>query len=279
MRTKKPMKHNLRVIAQEAKKMWRIWWTYKILIVFWAIFPLLWVLPFVFQGRAMVGGLSSANFKILTGTEQYLPYILIGAMISTYVFSGIWGVGNSLREETYWGTLEYIIISPTSPIIILVGKILSEFVYATATVCFQASICILLFGLEITVVKIAPILLIVFLLLIAFYSFAIAFAGLTLLIKETHGLVRSFEWIFYLFSPIRYPVEINPITKFVSMFIPLTYALIAIRMIILASKPGYSFWNLVFILLIMDVVATVFGYIIFTKLELRTRKAGTIGMH
>lgn len=270
---------NLRVIREEAIKMWKIWWTYKILIVFWGFFPLLWVLPFVFQGRALVGGMASASFKQLTGTEQYLPYILIGAMVSTYVFSGLWGIGNSLREETYWGTLEYIIISPTSPIIILLGKVLCEFIYATATVTFQALICIFLFGINITLAKILPILLIVALLLIAFYSFAIAFAGLTLLIKETHGLVRTFEWVFYLFSPIRYPVEINPITKFVSMFIPLTYALVAIRMIVLVNRPGYSMWHVVLILLAMDALAMVLGYVAFTKLEMRTRRSGTIGMH
>ncbi len=271
--------NNLRVIAAEAVKMWRVWRTYKILIVFWGIFPLLWVLPFVFQGRALVGGLASAHFKSLTGTEQYLPYILIGAMVSTYVFSGLWGIGNSLREETYWGTLEYIIISPTNPIVVLLGKVLSEFIYATATVTFQGLVCVLFFGVPITLAKILPIMLIVALLLIGFYSLAIGFAGLTLLIKETHGLVRTMEWFFFLFSPIRYPVEINPITKFVSMFIPLTYALVAIRMIILFNQPGVALWNVILILLLMDVASMLVGYITFTQLELRTRRAGTISMH
>ncbi len=200
-------------------------------------------------------------------------------MVSTYVFSGIWGVGNSLREETYWGTLEYIIISPTSPIVILLGKVLSEFVYSTATVLLQTIICVLLFGIRITIHQILPILLIVILLLIAFYSLAIAFAGLTLLIKETHGIVHTLEWVFYLFSPIRYPVEINPITKFVSMFIPLTYALIAIRFIILLNKPGFSLWPTILILLIMDLVSIVAGYFIFNWLEQKTRRSGTISMH
>lgn len=271
--------NNLRVIAAEAVKMWRVWRTYKILIIFWGIFPLLWVLPFVFQGKALVGGLSSPSFKNLTGTEHYLPYILIGAMVSTYVFSGLWGIGNSLREETYWGTLEYIIISPTNPIVVLLGKVLSEFIYATATVLFQGIICIVFFGVPITLAKILPIILIIALLLIGFYSLAIGFAGLTLLIKETHGLVRSLEWFFFLFSPIRYPVEINPITKFVSMFVPLTYALVAIRMIILVNKPGVSIWNAVFILLLMDAVCILLGYFTFTRLELRTRRAGTTSMH
>ncbi|MEO0076319.1 MAG: hypothetical protein ABIK19_01450, partial [candidate division WOR-3 bacterium] len=81
-----------------------------------------------------------------------------------------------------------------------------------------------------------PVLLIVLLLVVGFYGFAIAFAGFTLLIKEVHGWVHTLEWIFYLFSPIRYPVEVSPITKTLSAFIPLTYALVAIRAIILLNK-------------------------------------------
>ncbi len=66
-------RQNLRVIIEETRKMWRVWWCYKILLLFWAIFPLLWVLPFVFQGKAFVGGLASSSFKNLTGPNSISP--------------------------------------------------------------------------------------------------------------------------------------------------------------------------------------------------------------
>ncbi|MEO0115626.1 MAG: ABC transporter permease [candidate division WOR-3 bacterium] len=267
---------DLSIIGAEIKKTAKIWFSYKILLFFWAIFPLIWVIPYIFQGKALVGGMASGPFAQLTGTENYIAFVLIGAMVSTYIFSGLWGVGNSLREETYWGTLEYIIVAPTSLLVILIGKTLAEFLYATVMVAFQATLATIFFGLNLTLNKLFPLMMIVVLLVIGFYGFAIAFAGFTLLIKEVHGWVHTLEWVFFLFSPIRYPVEVNPITKIVSAFIPLTYALVAIRAIILLNKNVVNLWQIVLILLIMDVVLIGGGYLLFNKLEFRTKKAGTM---
>ncbi|MCX8015629.1 MAG: ABC transporter permease [candidate division WOR-3 bacterium] len=270
---------NFRIIFAEFRKTVKIWFSYPIMIVFWFIAPLLWLMPYIFQGKALVGGMSSEAFRNLTGSPNFLPFILIGTMISTYIFSGLWGVGNSLREETYWGTLEYIIASPTNPIVVLLGKTLAEFVYATINVVLQGVVATIFLGLSLTVAKILPVLLIVLLLVIGFYGFAIAFAGFTLLIKEVHGWVHTLEWVFYLFSPIRYPVEVSPITKTLSAFIPLTYALVAIRAIILLNKNILNLWQIVLILVIMDIVLIVVGYLTFRYLEKKTKQQGTIAQY
>ncbi len=269
----------IKVIGAEFTKTMRIWFSYPIMIVFWGVFPLLWVMPYVFQGRALVGGATSDAFRQLTGSGNYLAFVLIGAMISTFVFSALWGVGNSLREETYWGTMEYLIASPTHPLVILIGKTLAEWTWATVMVIFQAAIIGLFFGVQFTLAKILPVLLLVVLLMIGFYGFAIAFAGFTLLIKEVHGWVHTLEWVFFLFSPIRYPVQVNPITAAISTLIPLTWALVAIRGIILLNKSEVSLWQTVLVLSLMDVVLLAAGYFLFVYLEKKTRRDGTIGMH
>lgn len=273
------IRNDLRIIWAEFKKSVKIWISYPIMLVFWFIAPLLWLLPYVFQGKALVGGMSSQNFANLTGSPHFLPFILIGTMVSTYIFSGLWGVGNSLREETYWGTLEYIIASPTNPIVVLLGKTLAEFVYATVNVTLQAVVATIFLGLSLTLAKIFPVFVIVLLLLIGFYGFAIAFAGFTLLIKEVHGWVHTLEWVFYLFSPIRYPVNISPITKTLSALIPLTYALVAIRGIILLNKSIVNLWQITLILLGMDAILLIAGYLTFRYLEKKTKQAGTISQY
>lgn len=269
----------LRAVGAEFNKTVRIWFSYPIMIFFWAIFPLIWVLPYVFQGKALVGGATSESFRQLTGSGNYLAFVLIGAMISTFVFSALWGVGNSLREETYWGTMEYIIASPTHPLVILIGKTLAEWAWSTVMAVFQAAIISIFFGVRFTIDKVLPIILLVGLLMIGFYGFAIAFAGFTLLIKEVHGWVHTLEWIFFLFSPIRYPVEVNSITAVVSRLIPLTWALVAIRGIVLLSRSEVNLGQTVLILVAMDLVLITAGYFVFLYLEKKTRRDGTVGMH
>jgi ABC-2 type transport system permease protein len=268
------------VIRAEMAKTIRIYFSYPIIVVFWAIFPVLWVFPFLFQGKALVGSTSSSAFQQLTGSGNYMAFILIGAMVSNFVFSGLWGVGNSLREETYWGTMEYIIASPTHPLIILIGKTLAEAAVTTGIVVLQAAVISLLpFGISFTVAKVLPVLLLVVLLMVGFYGFAIAFAGFTLLIKEVHGWVHTLEWVFFLFSPIRYPVQVNLITEFVSKLIPLTWALVAIRGIIMLNRRDVGLWRIAGILLGMDAVLLLGGYFTFVALEHKTRRDGTVGMH
>jgi ABC-2 type transport system permease protein len=268
------------VVRAEVEKTMRIYFSYPIIIVFWAIFPLLWVFPFVFQGRALVGAASSESFRQLTGSGNYMAFVLIGAMVSNFVFSGLWGVGNSLREETYWGTMEYIIASPTSPLVILIGKTLAEALVTTCIVFLQAAvISILPLGISFSLAKVLPVLLLVALLMVGFYGFTIAFAGFTLLIKEAHGWIHTLEWVFFLFSPIRYPVQVNAITQLVSTLIPLTWALVAIRGIIMLNRNEVSLGKTIAILLVMDAVLLVAGWLIFNWLERKTRRDGTVGMH
>jgi ABC-type polysaccharide/polyol phosphate export permease len=147
-------------------------------------------------------------------------------------------------------------------------------------VVLQATIISLLpFGIAFTVAKVLPVLLLVGLLMLGFYGFAIAFAGFTLLIKEVHGWIHTLEWVFFLFSPIRYPVQVNVITELISKLIPLTWALVAIRGIIMLNRHDVGIWKITGVLLGMDAVLLVGGYLTFVALERKTRRDGTVGMH
>jgi hypothetical protein len=95
------MRNDLFLIREEIRKNIKILLCYPVEIVFWAIFPVLWVIPFIFQGKALVGGVTSAAFGELAGTDRFIPFVLIGAIISTYLFSSLYGMGGSIRMESY----------------------------------------------------------------------------------------------------------------------------------------------------------------------------------
>ncbi len=262
------------VLIEEVRKSFLILLAYPIEIAFWIISPLLWVIPLVFQGRALIGGLTSSSFGKLAGTTEFIPYVLIGAIVSTYMFSAVWSMGNAFRDETYYGTLEHILSSPTPAVYILVGKGIYNSILSTLFVVVQLLICVFIFGLDITLAKILPIMAFLLLLIVGLYGIGFAAAALTMLIKESYGLLHLFEYILFLFSPIRYPVEVNPITRAISIFIPLTYALIALRGLLLGLK--FDFWKNSIILLIIDAVIIPLGLFIFYKIEKRTKKTGTL---
>jgi ABC-2 type transport system permease protein len=273
------MRNDLFLIKEEIRKNIKILLCYPVEIMFWAIFPILWVIPFIFQGEALVGGITSPNFGKLAGTDQFIPFILIGAVISTYLFSSLYGMGGSIRMESYWGTLEYILGSPARKISILMGKALSESISSTLFVMTQVLICVFGFGLKLTVGKILPILLVMLLLVAGLYGMAIALAGVTLQIKESRSLVHTIEYLFYLFSPIRYPVGVHPVIAMVSVVIPLTYALVAIRGVWLLNLSVSALWRNVLILAVLDVVFISAGYAIFYFMEKKVRKSGAVSQY
>lgn len=267
---------DFQVIREEIVKSVKILLAYPVEIVFWCVFPIFWVIPFVFQGEALVGGLESSSFANLTGTEKYIPFVLIGAILNSYVMSALYGMSGSLRMESYWGTLELILGSPSKKISILLGKALSESITATFFAISQLIISYILFGLKITLYTILPILFVLILLIIGLYGMAIGLAGLTLQIKETRSLVHTVEYLFYLFSPVRYPVNINPYIRMVSLIIPLTYALIVIRGIMLLNETLKNLWHYVLILAVIDVFLVFFGYYLFYYVEKKARKSGVV---
>lgn len=262
------------VVIEEVRKSFKILLAYPVEVVFWIVSPLLWVIPLVFQGKALIGALSSTSFGNLAGTDEFIPYVLIGAIISTYMFSAVWSMGNSFRDETYYGTLEHILSAPVRPGYILIGKGLYNSILSTSFVIVQLFICVFIFGLNITLAKIFPIFLFLLLLIVGLYGIGFMAAALTLLVKEAHGLLHMFEYILFLFSPIRYPVEVNPITKAISVFIPLTYALIALRGLLLNIE--FNFWKNSLILLVIDCTLIPLGLLVFHYVEKRTKTKGTL---
>lgn len=273
------IKNELNVVYEEFKKGMRITLAYPIELVGYIVFPLVWVLPFLFQGKALTGGMNSAAFLKTTGTSQYLPYILIGAIVSTYLFSSLYGMAGSLRLESFWGTLELIFSSPARKISILLGKALHDSFLASVIVFSQCVVSVLFFGVSITLKTLLPVLVVFLLLILGMYGIALALAGITLQIKEIRSLTRTIEYFFFIFSPIRYPVEVSPVTHFMSLLVPLTYALAALRGLTLISAPWSVIAKNMIFLALMDVLCLAAGIAIFYAVENKTRKSGAISFH
>jgi ABC-2 type transport system permease protein len=270
------MKTNLRVLGAELKKSTKIFLMYPVELFGFSVFPILWVIPLVFQGKALAGGGRSAGFAVLTGTDHYLGYIMIGAFVSTFVFSSLYGMGGSIREESYYGTLEILLSSPANKLAILLGKGLSDTLISTCMVTVQLILCSLFFHFRMHWALILPVVLAMGSLVIGLYGLG---TGLTLRYKETRGLTQTINQMMFLFTPLRYPVEVNSFARSVSVWIPVTYALVVIRGAGLLGKTAGELVSPLLHLVGVDVLFLAVGLGLFFFLESRTRKAGTLGQY
>jgi len=253
---------------------------YPTIIVFWAIFPIFWFIPFILQGEAFVGGLESANFAQITGSGEYVPFIVIGAVLNSYVNTLLYGMGENIRKEAYQGTLDYVLAAPCNKAYVLIGKAISESLSSTIFAVSQLTISVLLFGMSITLGVIVPVFFIIILLILGLYGMALILAAFSLMYKQSYDLSESIGYIFYIFAPVRYPIESLPTwAQIFGKLIPITYALIIVRSIMILGTSLSTVYLEVIALLIIDIVLLSAGFILFSWMEEKTKKSGAISHH
>jgi len=272
-----PLSANFFVVWSEVIKNLKFLVAYPVIFVFWAIFPFFWFLTFIFQGQAIVGGLQSASFAEIAGTPEYIPFIILGAILNGYVLTSLYGVGESIRREAYQGTLDYLLSSPCNKAFILIGKAVSESISSTIYAIIQLIVCIIFFGIELTLGVIMPLILILILMVLGLYGIALMLAALSLQFKQAHDLAHTLEYVFYIFSPVRYPVQALPFwAQIIGRLLPLTYALIAVRSLVLLKQNLPAIYEQIFLLFVIDALAIFLGFYLFNWMEERTKKSGSI---
>jgi ABC-2 type transport system permease protein len=274
------LRSNLFVVWNELIKNLKSLLAYPTIIVFWAIFPIFWFIPFILQGQAFVGGLQSANFAQITGTGEYVPFIVIGAVLNSYVNTLLYGMGENIRREAYQGTLDYVLAAPCNKVYILIGKALSESLSSTIFAASQLTISVLLFGMNITLGVMLPVFFIVILFILGLYGMSLILAAVSLMYKQSYDIAESIGYVFYIFAPVRYPIESLPTwAQIFGKLIPLTYALIIVRSFMLLGTNLSAVYFEVLALLIIDIVLLLAGFYLFSWMEEKTKKSGTISHH
>ena len=270
-------KGNLYVVWNELVKNIKSLFAYPTIIVFWAIFPVFWFIPFILQGQAFVGGFESANFAQITGTGEYIPFIVIGAVLNSYVNTLLYGIGENIRKEAYQGTLDYILVAPCNRVYVLIGKALGESLSSTIFAISQLTLSVLLFGMKITLGVMLPVFFTIILLILGLYGMALILTAFSLMYKQSYDLSETIGYIFYIFAPVRYPIESLPNwAQILGKIIPLTYALIIVRSLMLLGTDLSTIYSDVILFLIIDVILLVMGFYLFNWMEKKTRKSGTI---
>jgi len=150
------LRSNLLIVWSEIVKNLKFLLAYPVVFIFWAIFPIFWFIPFILQG-----------------TPEFIPFVVLGAILNSFVLTSLYGMGESIRREAYRGTLDYILSSPCNKAFILIGKALSESISSTIFAISQLAICVLFFGIQLTLGIIIPVIFIIILLILGLYGMAL----------------------------------------------------------------------------------------------------------
>jgi ABC-2 type transport system permease protein len=271
-----------RALFAVTHKNWLIFTRYPNWFMVFIIWPVLFPLGYIFTAKALGGpeGSALASFEALTGTRNYLAYIVIGSTFYMWLNITLWDVGFQLRQEQMRGTLESNWLAPVSRLSLLVGGSLlslgtSLFFLLVTTVEFR-----LFFGVNLASGNIGLLLLVLLLTALAVYGIGFAFASLVLRFREANAMVFLVRGIFMVFCGITYPLAVMPEwMQGIAAFLPLTYAIQALRDISLSGAGlGVIAPDLVK-LAAFATVLPVLGILAFYAMERRARRTGSLGQY
>lgn len=241
--------------------------------------PLIWLTPFYFMGKSFSINGKMAGFEKYTGNSDFMGFLVVGYMISSYVSTVLWSLGFSLKEEMRQGVLESNWSTPVKRSSLLISKSIFSFTITTIEIIITGIVCHFAFGFTINGGVLKAIL---FLIpgLIGMMGIGMAVAGLVLLAKNANPIIDLSSSILTGISGGFFPIKILPkAILFISLCIPLTYIYDSSRAILINQKPLFNLKKEFIILTITMLALGAIGNWIFMRIEKRCRMKGIIGTH
>lgn len=257
----------------------KIYFRYPINFIMTLFEPIMWLSPFYFMGKSFSVGGKLQGFEKYTGNSDFMSFLVVGFMISTYVSTVFWTMGFSLKEEMRQGVLESNWSAPVNRVVLMISKSLFQFCAATFEIILTGFVCHFAFGFTITsgLLKV-----IAFLIpgIIGMLGLGLAVGALVLLAKEANGIIDIVNSMVSAFSGSYFPVKVLPKGfLFISLAIPMTYLYDSSRALLNGQTPLLSLQVEFFIIMIAMFVFLALGSFIFMRVERKCRELGILSVH
>jgi ABC-2 type transport system permease protein len=272
----------LRALLAVARKEWIIFRRYPSWVMAFFIWPVLFPFGYIYTAKALGGPDSAAvqTFRTLTGTTDYVSFIVVGSTLWMWLNMTLWDVGLQLRNEQMRGTLESNWLCPIWRVSIMLGGTLTKLVTSLFFLVVSAVEFRLIFGVQLTNGNLALLLLVFLLVIPIIYGIGIAFASLVLRFKEANAMVFLVRGIFMIFCGVTFPIEVLPSwMRAVATWLPLTYAIRDIRAVVLANATLAEILPDLQILTAFALVTPALGYILFYVTERRSRRTRSLAQY
>lgn len=251
----------------------RVWSTYKSQ----AIFTILgWLLPvFVYYfiatyfGRQISGAISPY-------ASSYIGFFVVGLAFQGYVTALVTSLSQRIRSEEEMGTLEHLMLSPTSPSSILLYTMLWPLLLNSIQAAAVLLIGIYLFSVKLHVDMAATALVIV-LMLASNAGIGMMAAAYTLFAKQGNPISLFFSTFSVFISGVVFPITVLPFAvRLISYAIPLTWGLVALRMTMLQGAPFHLVVNYILYLSAACLITIPLGLYTFRRAFNYVRRQGTL---
>ncbi len=165
---------------------------------------------------------------------DYFAFVLIGIAFTDYLSVSLGSFANQIRSAQMMGTLEALLVTPTSVPSILFSSSLYNFLFTSIRVILYIAIGALLLGLRLHITSLFAFLLVMTLTILAFSGIGLLSAAFIIVFKQGSPISWLMGTASGLLGGVFYPVSVLPAwLKPFSFLLPITHALEAMRQVLL----------------------------------------------
>jgi ABC-2 type transport system permease protein len=208
-----------------------------------------------------------------------ISFVVLGSMGWTFLWTVMDAASNSITQEMKIGTFEVILLTPTSPVfVVLAYTVWGIFMSAIAIILFLTTSMIIF-----DVVLNANYILTFIILLISIAmmaGFGLIVGGLNVYVKQVGAIVSVIQRISYFLCGVIFPISVLPqVVQPISKFLPFYHALNALRLSLSANPSLGTLIPHVLLLSILAVGSLVVGVFAFRRGLNTARKEGTLAFY
>jgi ABC-2 type transport system permease protein len=257
---------------ERQKNLYRRYWAWEAV---WLLYNLVSVLSIGY----LASGLSSLGVQNSPSRlQQTQLYLLIGALLWTYLSMVFFEVAFAITWERWEGTIEYTFMAPIRRLTHLLGMCAASLLYGILRAAIIGLSLVLLFRLDLSHANWSTALVIFVAATVPLLGLGIATSILPLLSPEKGDqMAFAMQGVLLLISGVYYPISVLPLPlRLVGMVSPLTYALDGVRQALLNGLSVRDALPDVGILLglgVLLVPVAVFG---FARAERRAKRLGLL---
>lgn len=222
--------------------------------------------------------LVALTFFKAAGKTEFALFAVFGAGVAGMWATALFGCGDSIGDDRWQGTLEYMYITPSKLSDVILGR---AFAYALIGLILMFEVFLLAsvaFGMALGIANLPAFLVALVLTVISFASIGLVFAPLFVLIKQWNAYANALEGFLFAVGGIVYPVTILPSwVQVMSYALSPTWGSEAIRTAArLPLLPAGYFYNLLFVI-VATVIYLGISWYLFNLFERRVREKGELG--
>ena len=240
--------------------------------------PIVWVGISVFSYTALVPEADvRAAFTREGLSPDFVGFLILGQTVFTLFTNLNWRGGMAIQRERWQGTLEIIMLAPTSRVAYVLGESLFGLIDGGWTVLLAVLVAALAFGARFTLPDPLLAVTVVALTLSAMVALSVFFAAFYVLTRSAGPLSFAIQTPIRFFTGANFPLGALPSAlRAVSFAIPMTYGMLATRAAFLGTGTWSSLAGTLLALAAFTALFWTLGVVLIKRMEKLAKERGTL---